>query len=143
MIQQLFIPALIALAVGLLSVAVLSLRGYLALKRQIRELETQSASLASLPEKMGEIREQLEKFRSRVDELEKRKNVPLEEPVTPLPAPVSLNRRGQVMRLHRSGESASAIASAFGVSQGEVKLMVKVQELLAENASRENSPNFL
>ena len=42
---------------------------------------------------------------------------------------LQLSRRGQVLRLHRRGESIPDISSALRVGQGEVKLMVKVYEL--------------
>ena len=42
---------------------------------------------------------------------------------------LNLNRRGQVLRLHRRGESVPGIASALRMGQGEVKLMIKVYEL--------------
>jgi len=42
---------------------------------------------------------------------------------------LNLNRRGQVLRLHRRGESVPGIASALRMGQGEVTLMIKVYEL--------------
>ncbi len=42
---------------------------------------------------------------------------------------LNLNRRGQVLRLHRQGESVAEIASSLRMGQGEVKLMIKVYEL--------------
>ena len=140
MIQQLLVSALIVLTTGLAVLTVLCLRSYLALKKQVSELAANNSDAASVPEKLAEMREQLKSFSSRLDELDKRKSIPA---AAPLPAPPNLNRRGQVMRLYRSGESTSSIASAFGVSQGEVELMVKVQELLSENTSGETSSNSL
>lgn len=42
---------------------------------------------------------------------------------------LNLNRRGQVLRLHRRGESAAEIASSLRMGQGEVKLIIKVYEI--------------
>lgn len=42
---------------------------------------------------------------------------------------LNLNRRGQVLRLHRRGESVAEIASSLRMGQGEVKLMIKVYEI--------------
>jgi DNA-binding NarL/FixJ family response regulator len=47
---------------------------------------------------------------------------------------LNLNRRGQVLRLHRRGEAPSSIASALRLSPGEVKLIIKVFELGRENS---------
>jgi hypothetical protein len=42
---------------------------------------------------------------------------------------LNLNRRGQVLRLHRRGESVPDIASALHLRPGEVSLMIKVYEI--------------
>ena len=42
---------------------------------------------------------------------------------------LNLNRRGQVLRLHRRGDSPSDIASSLRIGQGEVKLIIKIYEL--------------
>jgi hypothetical protein len=47
---------------------------------------------------------------------------------------LNLNRRGQVLRLHRRGESPSSIASALRLAPGEVKLIIKVFELGQEKS---------
>ena len=54
-------------------------------------------------------------------------------------APLNLNRRGQMLRLHRRGESIQAIASALGISQGEVKLTIRMQELSSDMPEQDNS----
>lgn len=58
-------------------------------------------------------------------------------------APINLNRRGQMMRMHRRGESIPAIASALGISQGEVKLTVRMQEFYSDSPDKENSHDRL
>ncbi len=50
---------------------------------------------------------------------------------------LNLNRRGQVLRLHRRGDSASDIASALRMGPGEVQLMIKVYELGRDNFGAE------
>ena len=42
---------------------------------------------------------------------------------------LNLNRRGQVLRLHRRGESPDSIASSLRMKPGEVQLIIKVFEL--------------
>lgn len=44
-------------------------------------------------------------------------------------AGINLNHKGQVLRLHRRGESIAAISSALRVPAGEVSLIVKVHEM--------------
>ncbi len=142
MVQQFIFPALTALLASSAALAVFYFREYSPLKKQMQDLAAEKAT----PEKLAELASQLEICRSRVDDLERRRTVPFEAAAAvaaPAATPANANRRGQVMRLHRSGESISSIASALGISQGEVKLMVKVQELLSDNGSVERPSDFL
>jgi Family of unknown function (DUF6115) len=50
---------------------------------------------------------------------------------------LNLNRRGQVLRLHRRGDSTSDIAAALRMGKGEVQLMIKVYELGRNGLSAE------
>ncbi len=52
---------------------------------------------------------------------------------------INLNRRGQILRLHKRGESVPEIASALRVGQGEVRLIIKVFELTKQNRDHEGS----
>jgi DNA-binding NarL/FixJ family response regulator len=47
---------------------------------------------------------------------------------------LNLNRRGQVIRLHRRGESPASIAQTLRLAPGEVKLIIKVFELGREKS---------
>ena len=137
MIQELIIPSLATLLTGSALFSAFYVRKSAGLNKQVQALTAEDAPASS--EKLAEVGEQLEKFRSRMEELERRRQeTPIKSSV-----PVPSNRSGQVLRLYQSGESVSSIASALGVSQGEVKLTVKVQELLAAKAAGEHIPNFL
>jgi len=115
MIQQFIVPSLAALLASSAALAAFYFREHSSLKKQIQALAAGSAKEA--PQKL--------------DEPESRRSVPSDTSA----APANLNRQNQIMRLHRSGESVPSIASALGISQGEVKLTVKVGELLSENGS--------
>ena len=57
-------------------------------------------------------------------------------------ASLHLNRRGQVAQLFRRGQSPRSIASVLGISQGEVKLIIKMLDLdaVSENLPRRRNP---
>ena len=55
---------------------------------------------------------------------------------------LNLNRRGQVLRLHRRGDSASDIASALRMGKGEVQLMIKVYELSRDSLAPNHGYNL-
>ena len=66
---------------------------------------------------------------ARLTEIENRKPVIVPEPSSP--GFVGTSRRGQVLRLARSGETPVHIAETLGVSQGEVNLTLKLQDLFS------------
>jgi hypothetical protein len=77
---------------------------------------------------LTELASQIGQLRLRLEEVEQRK-VPLSDWAAAEPSSVNLNRRGQVLRLYRRGDSVAHIASTLGLSTGEVALIVKVQEM--------------
>jgi len=92
---------------------------------RIRAEISENSNAAS--EKTGQLTAELEKLNQRLETVEGRKTSLWDW--TPEPTSVNLNRRGQVLRLYRRGDSAHEIASTLGLSQGEVALIVKVHEL--------------
>ena len=56
---------------------------------------------------------------------------------------INLNRRGQVLRLARRGDSITQIASTLGLSKGEVMLIVKVHEITKNKPDVENLQDSL
>ena len=70
---------------------------------------------------------ELGECRRRVTESEQRYS-PVAESAS-VPASLHLNRRGQVAQLFRRGQSPRSIGSTLGMSQGEVKLMIKMLDL--------------
>ena len=124
------------------SLPVLALVGLLAgtfffvsLRKQMRRIAAQATENAGVLERLSEIasvlgKYNLETFDNRVTDLENRKPITVPEPSSP--AFVGASRRGQVLRLHRSGESPVHIAETLGVSQGEVALTLKLQDLFSQ-----------
>jgi len=108
---------------------------FLLLKRQIRRVRQELAPDPAVPENLKELRSEIEQLSSRLSEVEQRRS-PLDW--TPEPGSVNLNRRGQVLRLHRRGDSVAHIAQTLGLSQGEVELMVKLQQMAGAGPAQEN-----
>jgi DNA-binding NarL/FixJ family response regulator len=125
----LIVPAVFALAAGFAALTGFCVYGYYALRRQFDQLVFDGEKVASLSENLIQAAQQFDRFCSCMRESERRDAHQPEARA----AAAGANNRAQVLRLHRSGESNASIASALGISQGEVKLMVKVQELLSEN----------
>ncbi len=78
-------------------------------------------------ERLDNFHAQLEDYARRLAESEQR-YAPAAEAAA-FPASLHLNRRGQVVQLHRRGENVRNIACLLGMSQGEVKLMIKLHDI--------------
>ena len=129
------------LPVAVLSLPLLALAGFITasvffaiLRAQARAVAAQTRENAEALERLTRIVSVLDGFDpaslvSRLAEVESRKPITIPEPTSP--AFVGASRRGQVLRLHRSGESAVNIAETLGVSQGEVDLTLKLQQLFS------------
>lgn len=114
------------LFLGLLTILGLAVV-FVALKRKIERVRTEAAPNDDVADKLRQLSSEVEQMRPRLAELEERRGGIADwqgEPVS-----VNLHRRGQVLRLYRRGEPSAQIAAALGLSQGEVKLIVKVHEL--------------
>ena len=119
-------PVLILLALVICAVLVTGLR------RQLRQLSEEAVETRASVERLAASIAPLQtvnpnQLEQRLSELESRKPTAASELSSP--GFVGASRRGQVLRLARSGESAAHIAEALGVSQGEVQLTLKLQDL--------------
>ncbi len=104
------------------------------LKRQVRDLAREVEDSRSVNESILKVVAVLDEFspkliEARLTEIESRKPVVVPEPSSP--AFIGTSRRGQVLRLARSGETPAHIAETLGVSQGEVNLTLKLQDLFS------------
>jgi hypothetical protein len=114
---------------------VLALAGSCLLYAFIVHLEMRTLTRRGL-----ERHERLESRLALMAEAAERMQSQLEE--TARPAPVSqpgqslnLNKRGQVLRMRRRGETPETIAAALRIPQNEVALLLKVHELSREHVS--------
>jgi|SRR5581483_2020062 len=106
-------------------------------RRSLKVIEEKAAASETLPQKWGEFETSMKGIEERIAELEESRT-PAAEWFSDTGS-VNLNRRGQVLRLHRRGESTSHIASLLGLSHGEVKLIIKVHELSSLGATAEKA----
>ena len=111
---------------------------FLLLRSEARKIASQTHENAEALERITRAVSVLEEFSlkgfdTRIADLESRKPITVPEPSSP--AFVGASRRGQVLRLHRSGESPVNIAETLGVSQGEVDLTLKLQEIFSQKVS--------
>jgi DNA-binding NarL/FixJ family response regulator len=132
--QNLIIFALFALTAGLAALTGFCVYSYRALRRQFDQLVFDGEQVATLSENLIQAAQQFDRLHASLREQSERRETPQLE-ARAATASAGTNNRAQVLRLHGSGESNASIASALGISQGEVKLMVKVQELLAEKGA--------
>ena len=112
------------------------------LKREIESAAKPHGPDPEIQSALTELAVQVGQLRLRLEEVEGRKT-PLSDWATAEPSSLNLNRRGQVLRLYRRGDSVAHIASTLGLSTGEVALIVKVQEMAPPGRSPENPASEL
>ena len=124
-----------------LLLAAAGMRLLLALRTRVALLERQAAgneeSAAEVPKLAGE----LQKMQASLRELEAVKAGFVNR--IPDGAGINMNRQGQVLRLHRRGESVAGIASALRLAAGEIALTLKVHALNQKFLAAESQENTL
>ncbi len=118
--------------------ASISLWLYLKLRSEFRQLAFKTVNPQQISELTGALSVRLGLCESRLDSADRTRKDHAEW--VSQAQSLNLNRRGQVLRLHRRGESAAEIASSLRMGQGEVKLMIKVYELSRGNSGHEENP---
>jgi len=122
-----WIPLAIAFPLGALCVYLfLSLK---AVKVDLRLLAKPLVTRARFEAEVQRLGDELQQLRGRLTECEAVHSAPAPWAWALEPAAVNLNRRGQILRLHRKGKSMQEIASALHISPGEAELMVKVHDM--------------
>jgi DNA-binding NarL/FixJ family response regulator len=113
--------------ISVVTASVAAATTYLSLRSKLRTAELRSKDIDAMEHRLEELGNELRACRERLSETEHR-YCP-ESGTFPGSASLHLNRRGQVTQLFRRGQSPRSIASALGISQGEVKLVIKLHEL--------------
>ena len=129
-----FIASLLSVLSALLAASVWM---HLRLRAEFRALSVKTASVEDLTERTGAMAEQIANLQNRIQSVEEGRT-DHSEWISQAES-LNLNRRGQVLRLHRRGDSVSEIASALRVGQGEVRLMIKVHEICRDSSTSEKS----
>jgi hypothetical protein len=127
--QVLLSPGLpyVLLAVGLIACIVL----FVSLKLEIRQKPGGSSGTNQVEETVDGLSAAFEQIRARLEDA-------MQSPPSPTvwsgSPSVNLNRRGQVLRLFRRGDTPRQIASALSMRQGEVDLIIKVHQMVLNSA---------
>jgi DNA-binding NarL/FixJ family response regulator len=122
-------------AVLLVAAVLAAAYSYFSLKVELRLLARRAVTRGELDARWSEVVTELETLRAQVAAAAESRSAPVEWP-TPdhPPAPLNLNRRGQILRLHGKGRSTAEIASDLQISQGEVELLLKVHDWSASTS---------
>lgn len=110
------------MAAGLLSCLML----FLSVKREADSRD--ALRQRALEEADARWKQRIEELESRCRELEKVTEVFVAPP--PTPSGLNLNKRSQVLQMHRRGEPAERIAAALSVPRNEVDLLLKVHAIM-------------
>ena len=122
MTLALFLVCLLSMLMGAVSLWL-----YLKLRAELRQVTLKGVNSQQISEMTAALSARLAVCESRLDRADRARKDHADW--VSQAQSLNLNRRGQVLRLHRRGESAAEIASSLRMGQGEVKLMIKVYEL--------------
>jgi hypothetical protein len=86
----------------------------------------------NLENRIAQTAEAVETLRSQMEQKAQESPVP----VLPTGGALNLNRRGQVLRMRRRGESPETISGSLGIPRNEVDLLLKVHELAIEHIAQ-------
>lgn len=119
-----FFPAcsVLALLIGGTVIALL-----LPLRSRLKELCESAAKKEDVASELASLRQQMNETRASLRELEESRAAYMDR-ASEMNG-INVNSHGQVLRLHRRGESIAAICSALQLPAGEVGLIVKVYEM--------------
>ncbi len=100
---------------------------FVTLKQEVHQLRKETRNQPhELRGELDILRDELDHLRRDVAELDRRTG---EIPQLAPPRPgMNTSRRSQVLRMHRRGERPEQIATALGIAQGEVDLLLKVHQ---------------
>jgi hypothetical protein len=86
----------------------------------------------NLENHIAQANDAVEKLRSQMEQAAQQSPVP----VLPTGGALNLNRRGQVLRMRRRGESPETISGSLGIPRNEVNLLLKVHEMALEHVAQ-------
>ena len=113
---------------------------YFVLRAKFLGRTAANTASSDMVQRLEALAREIENCRSQLAEGERR-YAPMSENF-PGPASLHLNRRGQIAQLYRHGETPRNIASALGISQGEVKLIIRLSGIARSADSIDNSQTF-
>jgi septal ring factor EnvC (AmiA/AmiB activator) len=119
-----FLSVLSALA--LLASAALTML-FFPLRTRVQQLGANFANREEVAAELASLRQEIRESRGILRELQETRAAYMDR-VSEISA-VNMTSQGQVLRLHRRGESVAAISSALQLPVGEVSLIVKVYEM--------------
>ncbi len=126
----------VVLATGLIACIVL----FLSLKLEMRRHSGESRGRNQVEETVDGLSTAFEQIRTRLEEAMQPPAVAQAWSGSPS---INLNRRGQVLRLSRRGDSARQIASTLSMRRGEVDLILKVHKMVLSGADGGRAPDSL
>ena len=104
---------------------------FVTLKVEWSKLEKRSQDkMKALSEQLARLHAQLEQARAETRELQEHSGMLV--PPAPAASGLNLSKRGQVLQMHRRGQSADQIAVSLALPRTEVDLLLKIHRLVLE-----------
>ena len=104
------------------------------LKLEMRAAATRRlAKESALAGALSALREELDELRPRLRDLEEQTGMLV--PPAPTRSGLNLSKRGQVLQMHRRGQSPEQISASLGLPVSEIDLLIKVHQIVLDQVS--------
>ena len=98
-------------------------------RAEARRISLRITEEADISGRLARLEAGLNQLKAELKERAAYSEKPVRAEYSPGTCPINLNKRGQILQLHRRGDSVSSIAQILHLAKGEVKLVIRVHEL--------------
>ncbi len=102
---------------------------FLSAKVEKRRISLRITDESDMSSRLAQLAADLDQLRSELEQHSGRSEKPVTAAYSPGSCPINLNKRGQILQLHRRGDSVSSIAQVLHIAKAEVRLVIRVHEL--------------
>lgn len=128
MVEEFFsIPELACAVIALASPICLYL--FFSAKAGICRIDLHTMDKADVSDRFVQLTAEIAQLRSELKERAERVERSPTPEYSPASYPINLNKRGQILQLHRKGDAVPSIARVLHLAQAEVKLVIKVHQM--------------
>jgi hypothetical protein len=102
---------------------------YLSARAETRQISLRITEETDSSLRLAQLEADFNQLKAELKDHAGRSEKPVAAEYSPGAFPINLNKRGQILQLHRRGDSVSCIAQVLHLAKAEVRLVIRVHEL--------------